>query len=574
MKPVSPPTKLPADIQLNLMWRLLRLALWLSAGTALLYMLANLYRGRLTLALIDGIALSALALGYRVSIRLGRPERGIQAIAIVAWLTLAITITMHGGLRSPAVAWIVVLAPLLMLAGLKLALAMTAATVALIAGLYVAEVSGWTPTYLEVPLLQRAVSAALITCLFALSAWYAFRWRMRLAEELAAVRDAAIEANELKGRFTASLNHEIRTPMNALVAAAQMLGRQHLGGEQRAMVQAVQHSADHLLALVNDVLDYERLEAGEVRLDAIEFSLRDLTGSAIGMFAAQAEGKQLSLNLDLMEGLPDTWVGDPTRLRQVLCNLLSNSIKFTPEHGRVVLSVASAATMDGSSAVCFEVVDSGPGITADARERLFQPYGQGDASIARRFGGTGLGLSICKELLRLMNGSIEVESQSGAGSTFRVAVPLLRAGRERPLSTSTESMSRANLPSGLKVMLVEDDPVNQIVMEAVLRDLGVQVLTAGSGEQALELLEQRAVDLVFMDCRMLDMDGLTTTRHWRDKEAQLQRPRVPVIGLTGDVYTGAREACLEAGMDDYLTKPVSRADIGAVLARWAPKALK
>jgi len=553
------------------MWRLLRLAFWLSAGTALLYMLANFQRGRLALALVDGISLAALALGYRASIRLGRAESGIQAIAIIAWLTLAASITMHGGLRSPAIVWIVLLAPLLMLAGLKLALTMTAATVALIAGLYVAEVSGWIPLYLEVPLLQRAVSAVLTTCLFAVAAWYALRWRTGLAEELKAVRDAAIEANRLKGRFIANLNHEIRTPMNALVAAAQLLGRQHLSGEQRSLVQVVQHSADHLLALVNDVLDYERLEAGEVRLDTIEFSLRDLAGSAIGMFGAQAEAKQLSLSLDLMEGLPDAWIGDPTRLRQVLCNLLSNSIKFTPPDGRVVLRVASAATPAGGSTVCFEVVDSGPGITADAQVRLFQPYRQGDASIARRFGGTGLGLSICKELLQLMEGSIEVESQPGAGSTFRVVVPLVRANREGQQLTSTESMGQAKLPADLKVMLVEDDIVNQIVMEAMLCDLGVQVLTADSGEQALDLMEQRAVDLVLMDCNMPEMDGLATTRHWRGKEARLQRPRVPVIGLTGDVYSGAREACLEAGMDDYLTKPASRADIGAVLARWAPR---
>jgi len=322
------------------------------------------------------------------------------------------------------------------------------------------------------------------------------------------------------------------------------------------------------------VLDYERLEAGAVRLDAIEFSLRDLTGSAVAMFGAQAEAKQLSLSLDLTDGLPDAWVGDPTRLRQVLCNLLSNSIKFTPQQGRVVLRVASAPTPRGGAVVCFEVVDSGPGITADARERLFQPYGQGDASIARRFGGTGLGLSICKELLRLMKGSIEVESEPGVGSTFRVAVPLVRANEGGQQLTPTASTGRANLPADLKVMLVEDDVVNRIVMEAVLRDLGVQVLTADSGEQALEVMEQKAVDLVLMDVHMPGMDGLSTTRHLRAKEARLQRPRVPVIGLTGDVYSGAREACLEAGMDDYLTKPASGADIGAVLARWAPEALQ
>ncbi|MGZ6693101.1 MAG: ATP-binding protein [Solirubrobacteraceae bacterium] len=568
MKPVSLP-KSPTDMQRDLMWRLLPLAFWLSAVTTLLYLLAYFQRGQLALALIDGVSVGAMTLGYRVSIRLGRPETGVQAIAIIDWLLLAVTITMHGGLRSPAIAWIVLLAPLLMLADLKLALSMTAATIALIAGLYVSEVSGWMPPYREVPLGQRAVSAVVITCLFALSAWYALRWRVRMAEEVEAARDAAIEVNRLKGRFIANLNHEIRTPMNALVAAAQLLGRQHIAGEQRTLVKAVQRSADHLLALVNDVLDYERLEAGEVRLAAIEFSLRDLTGSAVEIFGAQAESKQISLSLDLMEGLPDVWIGDPTRLRQVLSNLLSNSIKFTPAHGRVVLRVANAATPEGGSAVCFEVVDSGPGITADAQVRLFQPYEQGDPSIARRFGGAGLGLSICKELLRLMNGSIDVESQPGAGSTFRVVVPLVRANRKAQRLTSTESIDQAALPADLKVMLVEDDMVNRIMMEAVLRDLGAQVLTADSGEQALDLMEQKAVDLVLMDCDMPQMDGLSATRHWREKEARLRRPRVPVIALTGDVHAGARAACLDAGMDDYLTKPASRTDIGAMLARWA-----
>ena len=568
MKPVSLPSS-PMDMNLEVMWRLLHLTFWLSAATTLLFMWIYIQRGQSGPALADAVGLGATALGYGVSVRLGRPKIGIQAIAIVDWLLLAVTITLQGGLRSPQLAWIVVLAPLLMLAGLKLALVLTAGTVALIIGLYVAETSGWMPLYREAPLSQRAVSAVLITCLFALAAWYALRWRTRLGEELKVARDDALEANRVKDRFIANLNHEIRTPMNAMVAGAQLLDREHMGGEQRALLEAVQHSAEYLLQLVNDVLDYERLEAGELRLDAIEFSLRAMTGSAIGMFGAQAKAKQLSLSLDLVEGLPDVWIGDPMRLRQVLCNLLSNSIKFTPAHGRVVLRVARASMPEGGPAVCFEVVDSGPGITADTQARLFQPYGQGDASIARRFGGTGLGLSICKELLRLMKGSIDIESQPGAGSTFRVSVPLVPASPDRQRSMAAELVDQANLPADLKVMLVEDDIVNQIVMEAVLRDLGVQVLMADSGEQALDLLEQEAIDLVLMDCHMPEMDGLTATRQWRSKEALLQRPRLPVIGLTGDVYIGAREACLEAGMDDYLTKPASRADIGAVLARWA-----
>jgi len=319
------------------------------------------------------------------------------------------------------------------------------------------------------------------------------------------------------------------------------------------------------------VLDYERLEAGELHLDATEFSLRGLTASAIGMFAAQAKAKQLSLNQDFAEGLSDGWIGDPIRLRQVLCNLLSNAIKFTQQHGRVTLRVTSPATPQGGFIVRFEVSDSGPGISAEAQLRLFRPYGQGDSSIASRFGGTGLGLSICKELLQLMKGSMEVQSQLGAGATFCVAVPLTPADPRGPQLTSTDAIAQLNLPADLKVMLVEDDLVNQMVMEAVLRDLGAHVFTANSGEQALDLLEQTDIDLVLMDCHLPEMDGLTTTGHWRNEEARLQLPRVPVIGLTGDVYAGAREAGLAAGMDDYLTKPASRADIGAVLARWAPE---
>jgi signal transduction histidine kinase/CheY-like chemotaxis protein len=561
------------DMNLEVMWRLLHLTFWLSAVTALLFGWVYFQRGQPVLALLDVVSVFATAIGYGISVHLRRPKIGVQTLAIVDWLLLAVTITMQGGLRSPQIAWIIVLAPLLMLAGLRLALLLTAGTVVLIAGWYVAAVSGRLPTYSEAPLSQRALSAALITCLFAAAAWYALRWRTRLGEELKAARDEAIAAYRLKDRFIANLNHEIRTPMNALVAGAQLLDRQHLDTEQRALVEAVQHSADHLLALVNDVLDYERLEAGEMRLDKVEFSLGELTGSAIGMFAAQAKAKQLSLSLELPKELDDIWIGDPMRLRQVLCNLLSNGVKFTPAQGRIVLRVAGGTLLEGRAALCFEVVDSGPGITGEAQARLFQPYEQGDPSIPRRFGGTGLGLSICKELLRLMNGSIEIESQPGRGSTFRVTVPLVPASRESQQMPPADSKSQtAKPPSDLKVMLVEDDTVNQIVMESVLRDIGVQVLTASSGQEALKLLEQKAIDLVLMDCHMPELDGLTTTRHWRRTETQLQRPRVPVIGLTGDVYSGAREACLAAGMDDYLTKPASRAEIGAVLSRWAPAA--
>jgi CheY-like chemotaxis protein len=353
------------------------------------------------------------------------------------------------------------------------------------------------------------------------------------------------------------------------VAGARLRGRKNVGAEQQSLVQAMQRSADHLLALVNDVLDHSRLEAREMRFDPIEFSLRDLTASALEMFGAVAQSKEIALRLDHDETIHDVWIGDPTRLRQVLANLLSNAVKFTPWRGQVVLRVSPAMAPGGGTALRFEVQDSGPGISAQTQARLFKPYEQGDASITRRYGGTGLGLSICKELLRLMQGTIEVESKLGVGSTFRVLVPIERAIANLHHPLTTRAMDHAMLPVDLTVLLVEDDAVNRMVMEAVLRDIGVKVLTAESGERALDLLERASIGLVLMDCQMPDMDGLTTTRRWRSKEATRQRARVPVIALTGEAHSGARLACLDAGMDDYLTKPVSGRDLNAMLARWA-----
>jgi CheY-like chemotaxis protein len=286
------------------------------------------------------------------------------------------------------------------------------------------------------------------------------------------------------------------------------------------------------------------------------------------MFGAAALSKSITLQLEFDQQLPDVWIGEPTRLRQVLTNLLSNAVKFTQDRGRVTLRVAGARLSLGGSALRFEVQDSGPGISVPTQARLFRAFEQGDSSITRRFGGTGLGLSICKDLLRLMDGTIELESRPGEGSTFRVIVPLApaRSDPDRPVVTRTTD--RAALPAEVTVLLVEDDAVNRIVMEAVLRDLGVRAISVDSGASALALLETTPVDLVLMDCQMPGMDGLTVARHWRIKEPQLRRRRVPIIALTGEAHAGARAACLEAGMDDYLTKPVSGRDLGAVLSRW------
>jgi two-component system, sensor histidine kinase len=223
-------------------------------------------------------------------------------------------------------------------------------------------------------------------------------------------------------------------------------------------------------------------------------------------------------------------------------------------------------------AVCFEVRDSGPGIAPEIQARLFQPFEQGDTSITRRFGGTGLGLSICRDLLRLMGGTITVESQPEAGSSFRVVVPLRRVTVDPDAENARPTPRQATLPDDVRVLLVEDDAVNRMVMEAVLRDMGVQVLSAESGAQALALMGAETIGLVLMDCQMPELDGLSATRSWRGQESSRQRPRMPIVALTGEAQSGARDACLEAGMDDYLTKPVSAIELHRVLTHWIGKA--
>jgi signal transduction histidine kinase/ActR/RegA family two-component response regulator len=497
------------------------------------------------------------------------PGLGLYGMALVTWVLLALIVVQHGGLLSPALMWLTLLSPLLMLAASAWqGLIVGAMTIAFVAGLYLAQSVGWLPVVAETPLAQRALSAGLITTLFGVFAWYSLRWRNRLTRELSEARDDAIQAKRRQGRFIANLNHEIRTPMNALAVGARLLTRLDLEEEQQSLIKAMERSADHVLSLVNDVLDHARLEEGQVRLEAIEFSVRDLVRGAVEIFTPAARSKRIELTPSMAELLPDVWVGDPTRLRQVLANLLSNAVKFT-KNGEVQLRVSSSAQRDSGALLQFEVKDTGSGMSPSVQERLFTPYEQGDASIARHHGGTGLGLSICLELVNLMNGTITVESARGSGSVFRVAVPLRVVeadALERSLLPGTNPVT---LHGPVRVMLVEDDPVNRMIMEAALRDLGAQVLTAKDGQQALDQLPQIQVDLVLMDCQMPGMDGFTAARLWRERETGVGDRHLPIIALTGETDLESRDACAAAGMDDYLAKPVSARDLTAMLARWA-----
>ena len=562
----APLPRSPDEMLDSLIWRVTHSAYWLSCGLLLLFALVYFWRGQTLLMALEGVAVVGMTLGYFAGLRLRRAMLALDSIAVVNWLTLVLLAMMSGGLRSPAIVWLVVLPPMVMLAHPRLAAGLAVLTVTALCGLYVAHLGGHLPDA-EMPLFQRVVSGAVITSLCALFAWHAMRWRLRLADELQAARDAAIELNRRKDRFIAHLNHEIRTPVSALLAGVQMVGRPQISDEERSRwLNAMQHSAEHLLAMVNDVLDHARLEAGEVHLDCVPFSLREVVQGTLDMLAAQAQAKHIKMAQTLAPDLQDTRVGDPLRLRQILLNLLSNAIKFTPDGGRVWLALAQ---QDAGGPLVFEIRDTGPGMDAELQARLFRPYEQGDAAITRRFGGTGLGLSISRELLTLMGGTVAVHSLPGQGSTFRVTLPLQPAGPATGLSGPMAAADQSPLPP-LRVLLVEDHEVNRMVMSAVLADLGATPRVAEGGQQALEVLASEPVDVVLMDCQMPGMDGLTATHQWRERERLQGRHRVPIVALTGDSMHSARAACLHSGMDDYLSKPVSRQDLKATLLRWAP----
>ncbi|ARJ67802.1 hybrid sensor histidine kinase/response regulator [Magnetospirillum sp. ME-1] len=377
--------------------------------------------------------------------------------------------------------------------------------------------------------------------------------RKRAERMLIHAKDKAEEMARVKANFLATMSHEIRTPMNGVLGMLHLLTGSPLTPEQKDHLETAQSSARALLAIINDILDFSKLEAGQMKLEAAQFDLVRLLDEMMALMRGAAVDKGLTLRCAVGEGVPRHMVGDPTRLRQVLTNLIGNAVKFT-EKGGVVVSVEAE-----SNILRFEVMDTGIGIEPSAAPALFAEFVQADSSISRRFGGTGLGLSICKRLVEMMGGEIGFDSLPGEGTTFHFTLPLAVAAER---SSQTAEGEDSHLPS-LAVLVAEDNPVNQKLATTLLKRWGHRVTLAHNGAEAIAALARQPFDVVLMDVHMPGIDGLEATRRIRAMTGPVAA--IPIIAMTADVLDGDALLCLEAGMDDYVSKPVEPARLLAAL---------
>ena len=385
------------------------------------------------------------------------------------------------------------------------------------------------------------------------------------AQKAERARELAEQTAQTKSSFLATMSHEIRTPMNGVIGMTQLLSDTRLSSDQQHYVSTIRQSCEALLRIINDILDYSKIEAGKLEVEQVPFRLPDLLNECASLFISASGENGVTLRVEAAPDLPAEVLGDPLRIRQILINLLANAFKFTRE-GAVVLRVWVLQATADSTLVHFEVHDTGIGMNAQQRDRLFEAFAQGDSSITRKYGGTGLGLSICRQLVELMHGTIGVNSEPGQGSVFWFRLPLRRAAVDFTLPPGARPRPVRDV-SGLRVLVAEDNPVNQQVIAGLLKKHGVMPVMAADGVEALQRLtsSHAAFDMVFMDCEMPNMDGYTATERLRQWEAHQGVPPLFICGVSAHVLQEFRDRALQAGMNEFIAKPLRRDDLLRVL---------